>query len=247
MRPGTSDTSDGVRRTEALWHCLQSLNDFFKSLLSIPLETLSMMPFVLTTFVSFSLVTASRLLFLDDADWNVRQARRNLDFIGFTADMADRFAAAEQSEASQSINEARNRRKRKFVNDTQSMAGMYRDKIRWIRQWYMSKLPAEDVPLQHQHQHQQGPRDAAVLLQPMHSGDGGFMDIDGGDSALGPGDAADFDAVFWQALLNMDLPAEVNMSSIGQQQPRQLQEPPRGLVSEGPAQTSQPWFMSRHS
>lgn len=136
MRPPSSlaDPADTSRRTEALWNCLQALNDFFRAHLAIPADRLGCLPFVAMAYLFFALVTASRLLFLEDPNWDLGLARKSLDLVSIATRLGDHYQTAELYILD---------RKKKFTDDQRSMLAVYRDKIRWVRRWYLSKLPGE--------------------------------------------------------------------------------------------------------
>lgn len=137
IRPSPSPDSfqDLTHRTEALWCCLHAAKAFFAAYAIVPLENLCSMPLAPTSYVSFAVVTASRLLFLDDSDWDVAVARSSLDFPAACQTLADRFEQADLLAKSLG-------RRRKFEACNKSVLSSYRNKILWIRQWYLNKISA---------------------------------------------------------------------------------------------------------
>jgi hypothetical protein len=194
MRPFSGYT-EGCSRTESLWCCLDAARSFFEAYHAIPVEELAYLPFSVYSQFSFSIVTTTRLLFLNDSDWNVQLARANLDFhkicsrLSDSCDQADRVAAAEEW-----------RRNRKFIDDVRSVMASQRDRLRWIGSWYLSKLlPANgDEP-----QQQQPP---GLNSNQNGNDNNNGMEVDGGaigveiQQMFSPG--ADFDAEWWQAVLD---------------------------------------------
>lgn len=143
------DPGEGTARTAALWQCLSSARDFFSAHLAIPAQALPSLPFH-SAHVSFCLITTARLLFLGDEgvvggggggggapggdpDWNPALAREAVDFgaicekVSGFCDEADRIATATG-------------RRARYVHPDRSVLGMYRDKTRWIREWYTTRI-----------------------------------------------------------------------------------------------------------
>ncbi|KAK0386078.1 hypothetical protein NLU13_5915 [Sarocladium strictum] len=138
MDDSSFSTCEPFQRSEGLWRCLQAASDYFNSQLSIWNPELRLQPFTFIGLAAFAIVTVSRLLLLDDApDWNTAVARRRLDFAGVLATMGDQIEEADR-EARASGHSQR------FLEDGNGSASRYCFKVRWIRQWYLAKLPAEE-------------------------------------------------------------------------------------------------------
>ncbi|EFX05985.1 fungal transcriptional regulatory protein [Grosmannia clavigera kw1407] len=217
----TIDPADAAERTACLWNCLQALRDFFEAQASIPIDILGRLPFSAATHLAFAVATSMRLLFLlDDPDWDVVRARRSLDFVAITLRLEEHFQAAEDFEDAPANTQGLGRKKRYLSDDNRAVLAIFRDKMRWIRLWYASRLPME----------QRGMTDAAATstatgtatpmsaagtsdvagvpsLLPMpsflpprpHTGQqqGSFMDVDG----LGAVSSSDeYDLMFWQSI-----------------------------------------------
>lgn len=137
MTSSSVSSVDGIRKSEAMWCCLDAVKASLDVYASYPVADLSYLPFNTYCHMTFALITAARLVILQDPDWNNKLAGESLDFAGITqrlserCDQADNMAIAEEW-----------RRKRKYVNDTLSVMTMHRDKLRWIRSWYLSKIAA---------------------------------------------------------------------------------------------------------
>lgn len=185
MRPSlnSNDPTATAYRTEALWNCLQAAKDFFKTFAAIPTDSLGSLAFGPTVGLSFMIVTASRLLLLDDSDWDLDVARRSFDFGLLCEHLADRYEEAEN--ISQTL-----ARKRRILED-RSLLTLYRDKLRWIRHWFASKMPD---PLR-----RDGLKDAAASIGA--AGGGQAMELDQQASLLQPGE---LDEGFWQALMDFN-------------------------------------------
>lgn len=137
--------TDGTHRTTALWQCLDNIAKLLDTYLSIPVDNLSLLIFSAKTQLSFAILTASRLLFLEDSDWDVHLARQTLDFAAITQSLADHFQAADSFSAAHESSS-----KRKFTTDgshnprrhedTRSRMVLYREKALWARSWYLAKV-----------------------------------------------------------------------------------------------------------
>ena len=175
-----------MRRTEGLWTCLQACSGFFNAILSMPLDVLVAPPCPVVAYVSFVLVTMTRLLFLDDRDWDVVLARKTADFPGVCLRLEERFQAADNFAMS-----IRPARRGKLHDEARSTCAAYVDKFRWLRQWYLSKPSVEG----------QGPRDSGNSAGAATSGLGSAMEVDVTGWAAVPGD---MDADFWNSLIQLD-------------------------------------------
>lgn len=134
MRPlqHSDDPLESTYRTEALWGCLQAVKSFFAAYTTIPLINLGSVSLVATSYMSFAVVTSSRLLFLDDSDWDVNLARKNFDFAATCQDLGYRFQEGDR--LAQSLG-----RRRKFADSGESVLGAYYIKILWIKRWYLDR------------------------------------------------------------------------------------------------------------
>ncbi|KAF3768090.1 hypothetical protein M406DRAFT_289423 [Cryphonectria parasitica EP155] len=156
---GGYDPSDSTSRTAALWQCLTSARDFFTAYLSIPPQNLPCMPFR-NAHLSFCLVTAVRLLFLGDESigggvvdhgWDAALARQAIDFEGICTRMSQLFENAD------TISNGLGRRTM-LIHSDRSLLSMYRDKVRWMRDWYVARVR----PNQQQEQQRGGGGSAAA-------------------------------------------------------------------------------------
>ncbi|KAJ5188374.1 hypothetical protein N7472_007388 [Penicillium cf. griseofulvum] len=188
-----------IRRTEALWGCLQAARDFFTTYTTIPLDIISSMPLVATAYMSFAVVTSSMILLLDDSDWDINLARKSFDFAAACQSLGDRFREGDQ--VAQSLG-----RRQKFEENGKSVLDAYHMKIMWIRHWYTSKISTvlpggttmDSRPLSSttigstsqpmdvdQHSHQQHPLEDPSVFPPI-----------------------DLDEDFWRAILDNDGPTQ---------------------------------------
>ncbi|KAB5513098.1 hypothetical protein GE09DRAFT_1267544, partial [Coniochaeta sp. 2T2.1] len=131
----SNGVTDGARRTEALWCCLDACRMSFDSFTSIPAADMGYLPFSGISQLSFSFVTASGLLFLNDTDWDLKMARNHVDLCAVVERLGEVYREADQYAAAQEW-----RKKRKYVDKGRSALAMSRDKMRWTRSWYLSKL-----------------------------------------------------------------------------------------------------------
>jgi hypothetical protein len=182
MRPSSSshDLQESTHRTEVLSSCLQAAKDFFAAYASIPLDILGAMPLVATAYLAFAMVTSSRLLLLDDSDWEESLTRLNFDFATTCKNLGDRFEQADRLALSLG-------RRRRFDNGVDaSILTAYSVKIRWIREWYLAKVAAGIRP--------EGANQSSSF--PVRSAAAQQMELD--DSSFLP---AELDERFWSALL----------------------------------------------
>lgn len=161
MRAAPLNTSDGtlsepLRRSEYMWKCLEAVADSFREQLAIPASQISTLPVTVNCVLAFATVTASRLLLSESPrDWDARLARRRLDFQDSLKRLSDQFEAGDQEAL-------RLDRRRRVMEDGSSVFLKCSFKVRWIRQWYMSKIPQEEQ----QQQQQQVETPSAALVQP---------------------------------------------------------------------------------
>ncbi|KAF7555776.1 hypothetical protein G7Z17_g1910 [Cylindrodendrum hubeiense] len=129
-------------RAEALWKCVDAAGRFFNHHLSVPVAELIALPVTVSGFLAYSIVTTSRIMLLESSpDWDPALAWRQLDI----ADLLKRMS--EQYEEADHVAKELGRRRRILDDDT-SIFVKYSSKLRWIRQWYMSKIPQEpQMPL----------------------------------------------------------------------------------------------------
>jgi hypothetical protein len=186
MRPsaGSSDVTDGPQRTEPLWCCLEACKIFFGAYQAIPAVELPYLPFSGTSPLSLALVTVTRLLFLNDSDWDLQLARKHVDLCSIMERLSELCREADRCAAANEW-----RRKRKFVDEGRSTMLMGSEKVRWIRSWYMSKL----VPVE-----EHRPQTTTAASGGAELPDVDMFDIDGIYTGQ-------LDPSFWEALLNEDL------------------------------------------
>lgn len=142
IRPATPSSI----RTTALWTCLNAAREFFASYTAIPPHNLPCMPFH-SAHLYCCIITSVRLLYpldpsVEDPDWTPAVAREAtaledvLDRLGAFFDEADRSCAGGQ-------------RRARYVDQDRTVLGLYRDKIRWIREWCVSRTRPESARLPH--------------------------------------------------------------------------------------------------
>lgn len=131
--------SEPFLRADALGNCLESSRESFAALISIPSVQLSQLPLTGTALLAFTIVTSCRLMFLDTLpDWQPEVARKRLDLGAALRGMADNFAVADRWAVEKN-------RKRRLKEDCDSRGCHYTSRLRWIRQWYLSKTGGQDV------------------------------------------------------------------------------------------------------
>ncbi|KAH7143797.1 hypothetical protein EDB81DRAFT_507255 [Dactylonectria macrodidyma] len=128
-------------RAEALWKCVQACGQFFNHHLTIPDAEHSALPVTASGFIAFGIVTVSRIMLLDSApDWDPALARRHLDVPGLLARMADAYERADG--AARGLG-----RRRRILDDGGSVFLKYSFKLRWVRQWFLSRIVQQQPPL----------------------------------------------------------------------------------------------------
>jgi hypothetical protein len=143
MKPSslsTSDTplSEPFRRAEYLWKCLESICDALELHVALPADQISILPVTVSCVLAFVTVTASRLVLGETTpDWDVKSARQRLQFQNVLQRLSDQFAQAD--EEAQRLN-----RRRRIMEDGSSVFLKSSFKVRWLRQWYLSKVPQEE-------------------------------------------------------------------------------------------------------
>ncbi|KAK2613327.1 hypothetical protein N8I77_000248 [Diaporthe amygdali] len=223
------DAGDANSRTSALWACLGSARDFFSAFMAIPPQNLVCMPFQSAHF-SFAIVTASRLLFLGDEaasannprdpDWVVSVARDHLNFDGVCARLAEFFDEADRLATGLG-------RRGRYVDGERSVLGMFKDKVRWIRSWYLGRArpgTSEGYPASYPHDPRFRREAVGDVAKDGVSGGGGVGTTEAGASnataqaGAGGGQAMDvdygapsqlpmpgeLDETFWQAMFDMN-------------------------------------------
>ncbi|KAH6605343.1 hypothetical protein Trco_007050 [Trichoderma cornu-damae] len=126
-----------LQRFNTIWECLLAAVDFFDTLFSIHPHELLGLPTSVMGLLAFAIVTSSRLLLLGPSiDWQPAMARRKLDFADVMKRLSDRFEDADAwaKEAG---------RRRRLVDGDCAQFFRLSSKLRWIRQWYLSRIPQE--------------------------------------------------------------------------------------------------------
>ncbi|KAG5799876.1 hypothetical protein H9Q69_001080 [Fusarium xylarioides] len=146
MKPSSlisADTSptEPFLRTEYLWKCLEAIQNTLENHVTLPPEKISILPVTVSCVLAFVTVTASRLIMAENSiDWDPKAARRRLQFQDILQRLSDQFAQAD--EEAQRLN-----RRRRVMEDGSSVFLKSCFKVRWIRQWYLSKIPEEEQQL----------------------------------------------------------------------------------------------------
>lgn len=180
-------SAEPFQRSEALWKCLEISTDYFEAQLSIPGEEIPFLPFTSTGILAFAIITTSRLMLLESSnDWESDFARRKFDFGDVMKRMSKQFEEGEKH------SEALGRRQR-LLDDGTSVFYKYVFKLRWIRQWYLARVPQTQAP----------PTD----LQPFSMPEPG--------EGLGEMVDFNFDEQFWQELMSVHDPNLLSIPAHG--------------------------------
>ncbi len=122
MRQLPDGVPDGTaQRTECLWNCLEACEDLVAAYLASPVEKVGMVPITATACMSFAVVTASRLAFLEDPGWDASLARKRLDLATVVRRIEEYLQAAD-------VYQAASGRKRRYFDDSRSALAMYGDR-----------------------------------------------------------------------------------------------------------------------
>ncbi|TLD19622.1 hypothetical protein PspLS_09446 [Pyricularia sp. CBS 133598] len=138
----TASNPPGGKRTDAMWHCLRALLDFIKLYIAMPLDQAGTMAIFPAANLAFTFVTTTRLLFMDDPDWDAAEARRQFDFPGLAQRIMEKYAASDAYEtggANDVSGPGSVPYKRRFHEDGNSLMATYMQKTRWLMQWYLAK------------------------------------------------------------------------------------------------------------
>jgi hypothetical protein len=183
-----SFSDEPLRRTEALWSALKAARDFFDAHLAIDPPALMHLPFTATAHIAFATVTTARLLLLGaSTDWDPAAARRSFDFAEVVQRMADAYEASDHAAVEVG-------RRRRILDDGSSALLKYAFKVRWIRQWFLSRLQAEQ-PL---------PAEGTVAGVSAGALTGETVAAEDPISGLDAWGDYQFDETIWQTILALD-------------------------------------------
>ncbi|KAM0562375.1 hypothetical protein ACHAPJ_002065 [Fusarium lateritium] len=155
-QPDPVQQSQPFQRSEYMWKCLEEVCVALGNHAALPPIDISVLPVTVSCVLAFVTVTASRLILTENApDWDVTRARRRLQFQDLLKRVADLFELAD--EEAQRLN-----RRRRVMEDGSSVFLKSSFKVRWIRQWYLSKIPQEE---QQEMQQSQTAVEPSMVLQ----------------------------------------------------------------------------------
>lgn len=130
--------SEPFLRSEYMWKCLEAVRTALEHYTNVSATLYSIIPITVSCVLAFVTVTASRLIFAEGSpDWDVKAARLRLQFQNVLQKLSDQFAQADEEAA-------RLNRRRRVMEDGSSVFLKSSFKVRWIRQWYMSKIPQDE-------------------------------------------------------------------------------------------------------
>ncbi|KAM5369724.1 hypothetical protein ACJZ2D_008871 [Fusarium nematophilum] len=131
--------SEPFQRSDLLWKCLDSVIDFFNLHLAVPADEIPSLPVTVSCILAFATVTASRLILQENGpDWDSAMAQRRLGFPDVLKRLGDQFEDADK--AAKELG-----RRRRVMEDGSSVFLKCSFKVRWIRQWYVSRIPQEQA------------------------------------------------------------------------------------------------------
>lgn len=136
--PSASEPDEPFLRSAALWKCLEASIGFFDKFALIAAPTMPSIPLTGTGLMSYAIVTCSRLVFLEGCDdWRPAAAQKRLDYARVLERLADQYESADRW-AQQA-----GRRRRLIEDDGGNAFCKFSFKLRWIRRWYLSRLPQD--------------------------------------------------------------------------------------------------------
>lgn len=171
--PATGTFFEGARRSEALWFCLEAARGFLDASEKTPASQIPHLPCHIFSYFSFALVTTTRLLFLNDRDWNQNETQKLVDFTDITRRLEDHLKEADRLAGMGG-------RKVKCMENGRSFLSVSAEKLRWLGQAFMQKQHPS-----HEMQRQEQPPGAGI--------DNVAMGVNLGMS--------EFDNVWWEDLL----------------------------------------------
>ncbi|KAI1062868.1 hypothetical protein LB507_005664, partial [Fusarium sp. FIESC RH6] len=155
--------SEPFLRSRYMWKCLEAVRTSLTNHNSVPASSYSILPITVSCVLAFGTVTASRLILADTSpDWDTKSARLHLQFQNVLQKLSDQFAQADEEAI-------RLNRRRRVMEDGSSVFLKSSFKVRWIRQWYMSKIPQDE---------QREIEQAQVVLEPANPNWAGDFQFD---------------------------------------------------------------------
>lgn len=146
MQPATPNMDNSAnasglppfRRSDMLWRLVEACRTFFEVRSSLSMAETTLRPSTTTGFVAFTVVTSSRVLFHAAEDWDPAVARRSFDYGAAMVRLAAQFERA--GEWAQGCG-----RRRQMMDDKMTLFEMYAQKMRWIQQWYQTRIETEEA------------------------------------------------------------------------------------------------------
>lgn len=125
-------------RTDCIWKFFQACIDWINTQLAIPASEVNFLSSDFMSSTAFTNVSMSRLMLMDSCpDWDSAFARSKYDYADGLRRLADLYEAADQVARD-------NGRRRRVFDDGGSAFLKFSSKMRWISQWYLSKMHPND-------------------------------------------------------------------------------------------------------
>ncbi|KAH7207278.1 hypothetical protein DER44DRAFT_779033 [Fusarium oxysporum] len=117
-------------RSRTIWDCLRSTQLLFDAFLLIPVETFPSLTCASMFHLALAIVKGSRLLCMEDRDWDLELARASFDLPGRLQQLSDHFEAASRL----------GRPRCAILVDGRPLFLSYAERFRWMRGSYLSRL-----------------------------------------------------------------------------------------------------------
>ena len=126
-------------RIAALWSCLEASQSVLTSWLAVPVSYHVFAPSPSMAFPAFALITATRLLLGGHTPaWDAALARTKIDLPGLCDRTADKLELVNEAARTSG-------RRWKLLGDGTPTVQRTAEKLRWIRNWFLSRVAAEEA------------------------------------------------------------------------------------------------------
>jgi hypothetical protein len=147
--PSPSSLYSDHARIAAHWHCLEAAHSVLTSWLAIPVSYHVFAASPTLALPVFALITATRLLLAGHSpSWDAAFARTKINL----PELCDRIA-----EKFECVNEAAREsgRRWKLLNDGTPTLQKTAEKLRWIKNWFLTRVAAEETEEEQKEQEEQ--------------------------------------------------------------------------------------------
>ncbi|EXF73563.1 hypothetical protein CFIO01_02855 [Colletotrichum fioriniae PJ7] len=129
-------------RSRIMWRCFTSTQELLNAFLSLGVETYPTLTFVSILHLALAIIKAAALLSVEDRDWDLETARKNLDLAETLQILSDRCSTGPCVTSYSST----------ILSSRQRMVAAYAENYSGIRSWYLSKIgstntASDDMPM----------------------------------------------------------------------------------------------------